>query len=112
MLPSPYSPGAGTMPPFLAGRDGVLRDVEDLLTRAEHFRRGSGPLVWTGVRGVGKTVTLVEARTRAGRLGFLAAHVTADRSGDLPHRLAAAIGGALANADINRAGRRWVCISA
>jgi hypothetical protein len=95
------------MPPLLAGRDEVLRDVEDLLTRAVHFRRGSSPLVWTGVRGVGKTVTLVEARTRAENLEFVTAHVTADRSGDLPHRLAGAIGGALANAEVNRAGRRW-----
>ena len=95
------------MPPLLAGREEVLRDVEDLLTRAVHFRRGSSPLVWTGVRGVGKTVTLIEARSRAQGLQFLTAHVTADRSGGLPHRLAEAVGGALAHADVDRRGRRW-----
>ncbi len=107
MLPSPYNPGAGAVPPLLAGRDEVLRDVDDLLTRATHFRRGSSPLVWTGVRGVGKTVTLIEARARAQRLGFLCAHVTADRSGGLPQMIAEAVGGVLADADVDRRGRRW-----
>lgn len=107
MLPSPYNPGAGTMPPVLAGRDDLLADAEELLTRAAHFGRASSPLVWTGVRGVGKTVTLAEARQRAEGRGFVVANVTADRAGGLPARLAEAIGSALAAAGVTRRGRGW-----
>lgn len=107
MLPSPFNPGAGTAPPVLAGRDDLLADADELLTRAAHFGRAASPLVWTGVRGVGKTVTLLEARARAEDRGFVTAHVTADRSGALPNRLAEAIAGALAAADVARRGSAW-----
>jgi len=55
MMENPYRPGAGHMPPFLAGRDGEQTQfrsaVRDLM---------SENLVITGLRGVGKTV-LVES---------------------------------------------------
>lgn len=84
MLESPFSPGAGTSPPVLAGREELLADAEALLTRAAHFGRAVSPLVWTGVRGVGKTVALLEVRRRAEERDFVVAHVTADPAGGLP----------------------------
>ncbi|MGQ0466114.1 MAG: AAA family ATPase [Sporichthyaceae bacterium] len=107
MLPSPFNPGAGTSPPVLAGREDLLADADELLTRASHFGRAAGPLIWTGVRGVGKTVTLVEARRRAEQRRFVSAHVTADRAGGLSRRLAEATAGALAAADVARRGSGW-----
>lgn len=54
---NPYSPGVGTRPPFLAGRDDQIRLFERLLADYPEKRRN---LRITGLRGVGKTVLLKE----------------------------------------------------
>ncbi len=51
---NPYRPGAGHMPPFLAGRSGETLEFERLLKGPPILQN---PLV-TGIRGVGKTVLL------------------------------------------------------
>ncbi len=56
---NPYSAGAGTMPPFLAGRDKDVECFEALLARLEAAEHGRS-LVYSGLRGVGKTVLLLE----------------------------------------------------
>lgn len=58
MVPrNPYSPGVGTRPPFLAGREGQIRLFERILADYPEKRRN---LRITGLRGVGKTVLLKE----------------------------------------------------
>ncbi len=57
MAANPYSPGVGSRPPFLAGRDKEIRQFEQLLTAYPEKRRN---LRVTGLRGVGKTVLLKE----------------------------------------------------
>ena len=107
MIFSPYTPGAGAAPPALAGREDLLTEAETVLARAAHFTApGAAPLVWTGVRGVGKTVALGELRRRA-RRSFAAVHVTADREGHLAARLAEAVAATLADEQVDRSGRRW-----
>lgn len=54
---NPYSPGVGTRPPFLAGRDEQIRLFERILADYPEKRRN---LRITGLRGVGKTVLLKE----------------------------------------------------
>jgi hypothetical protein len=56
---NPYSAGAGTMPPFLAGRDNDVERFDALLQRLESGEQGRS-LVYSGLRGVGKTVLLLE----------------------------------------------------
>jgi AAA ATPase-like protein len=56
---NPYSPGAGTRPPELAGRDQEIEDFRVLLSRVAAGRFARSMLI-TGLRGVGKTVLLVE----------------------------------------------------
>ncbi len=51
---NPYKPGAGHMPPYLAGRDDEIREFEKLLQQDVILNN----LVLTGLRGVGKTVLL------------------------------------------------------
>lgn len=107
MIFSPYTPGAGATPPALAGREDLLAEAETVLVRAAHFGApGPAPLVWTGVRGVGKTVALGELRRRA-RRSFATVHVTADREGSLSARLAEAVASTLADEEVDRSGRRW-----
>ena len=55
---NPYSAGAGTMPPFLAGRDRDLERFEALLVRLEQGEHGRS-VVYSGLRGVGKVHTWV-----------------------------------------------------
>jgi hypothetical protein len=64
---NPYSAGAGTMPPYLAGRDGDVDRFDTLLARLEAGEQGRS-LVYSGLRGVGKTVLLLELeKVAAGR---------------------------------------------
>lgn len=56
-LKNPYTPGAGSPPPELAGRGPILRQAEILLARIKD-RRAEKSLLLTGLRGVGKTVLL------------------------------------------------------
>ncbi len=56
-LRNPYTPGAGTPPPALTGRDPELEQFSLLLGRLEAGRPEQSLLI-TGLRGVGKTVLL------------------------------------------------------
>ena len=57
MAGNPYSPGVGTRPPFLAGREQEIRQFEQILAGYPEKRRN---LRITGLRGVGKTVLMKE----------------------------------------------------
>ncbi len=56
---NPYSPGAGSPPPELVGRDGVLEQARILFGRAR-VKKPEKSMLLTGLRGVGKTVLLNE----------------------------------------------------
>jgi hypothetical protein len=60
---NPYAPGAGTFPPYLAGREEELQAFETLLARLRSGR-SEKPILLVGLRGVGKTV-LLEAFSEA-----------------------------------------------
>lgn len=68
-IKNPFSPGAGSPPPELAGRDGVLDQVRVLLGRVRQKRQEKS-LLLTGLRGVGKTVLLNEIDRRAQSDGY------------------------------------------
>lgn len=71
-LDNPYTPGAGTKPPELAGRDQELEDFRILLARVGAGRHGRSMLI-SGLRGVGKTVLLVEFERLAEEAGWFPA---------------------------------------
>ena len=54
---NPYTPGAGTPPPELAGRDEIRSTALVALQRAMIGRPGKS-IIMVGLRGVGKTVLL------------------------------------------------------
>jgi AAA ATPase domain len=64
---NPYRPGAGHMPPYLAGREGEYTEFDRLLQQDEILEN----LVLTGLRGVGKTVLLETFRPQALKEGWL-----------------------------------------
>jgi Cdc6-like AAA superfamily ATPase len=58
-ITNPFSPGAGSPPPELAGRDPILEQARVLLGRVKQ-KRSEKSMMLTGLRGVGKTVLLNE----------------------------------------------------
>jgi hypothetical protein len=64
---NPYRPGAGHMPPHLAGRESEYAEFDRLLAQDEILEN----LVLTGLRGVGKTVLLETFKPRAMKHGWL-----------------------------------------
>ena len=56
---NPFSPGAGSPPPELVGRDAILEQTRILLGRVRN-KRPEKSILLTGLRGVGKTVLLNE----------------------------------------------------
>jgi hypothetical protein len=79
---NPYSPGAGTPPPYLAGRERVLETFSTVIARAE-IGNAVQPPVLSGLRGVGKTVLLLRWRELALDAGWAAAHIEARTGSDL-----------------------------
>ena len=66
---NPFSPGAGSPPPELAGRENILEQARVLLGRVR-ARRPEKSLLLTGLRGVGKTVLLNEIERLAQGEGY------------------------------------------
>ncbi len=80
---NPYSPGAGTQPPELSGREAVLADIQITLERIGNgsFSRSS---IFVGLRGVGKTVLLNRVRDFAVEKGFQTIFVEAHEEKSMP----------------------------
>lgn len=68
---NPFSPGAGTKPPELAGRENILQDARTALARIIAGRSSQSQML-LGLRGTGKTVLLNEIRDYAEDLGYMA----------------------------------------
>lgn len=66
---NPFSPGAGSPPPELAGRDAILEQAQVLFGRIR-AKRPEKSLLLTGLRGVGKTVLLNEIERIAEADGY------------------------------------------
>lgn len=68
-IKNPFSPGAGTPPPELVGRDSILQQSRILLGRIK-LKRPEKSMLLTGLRGVGKTVLLNEIEHLAKQEGY------------------------------------------
>lgn len=79
---NPYRPGAGHMPPYLAGREGEYAEFDRLLEQEEILEN----LVLTGLRGVGKTVLLETFKPMALRAGWLWASADLSESASISER--------------------------
>lgn len=66
---NPFSPGAGSKPPELVGRDQVLEQARILFGRIKQGRSEKSMLL-TGLRGVGKTVLLNSMKRLAEQSGY------------------------------------------
>ena len=77
MLANPYTPGAGFMPTYLAGRDRLVNEAENYLKSIQN-RYPQQSVVYYGLRGVGKTVLLNRIEQIADNMDILYAHIEAN----------------------------------
>src|SRR5574338_100523 len=84
---NPFSPGAGTPPPELAGRDDLRESLRVALERARIGRPAKSAML-VGLRGVGKTVLLDRVREDAEAAGIHTVRVEAPEGRSLPALLA------------------------
>ena len=95
---NPYAPGAGTLPPELAGRDDIIEKAAIALDR---FREGlpARSLLLVGLRGVGKTVLLTRIAQDSEARGFVVVNVEAPEKRSLPALLIPPLRAALLRLD-------------
>jgi Cdc6-like AAA superfamily ATPase len=86
-IKNPYSPGAGSPPPELAGRDALRDQLRIALARIREGRPAKSVLM-VGLRGVGKTVLLDRIRRDAEASGVQVARIEAPENKSLPAILA------------------------
>lgn len=91
---NPYSPGAGTPPPELTGRDDL---IDQFGFAAQRLRSGAPgqSLIPVGLRGVGKTVLLNVFEREAVEQGAVVEHLEADQEDVRPDVLARRLRAAL-----------------
>ena len=82
-IQNPFSPGAGSPPPELVGRDSVLEQTRILLARVRQ-QKPEKSLLLTGLRGVGKTVLLNEMERLAAKEGYRTILLEAHEEKSLP----------------------------
>ncbi|MEI7511627.1 MAG: ATP-binding protein [Candidatus Peregrinibacteria bacterium] len=82
-LRNPFSPGAGTPPPALAGRSHILHQA---LTALARIKRGKSEksIFLIGLRGVGKTVLLSKISELAEEEGYKTVMIEAHENKSLP----------------------------
>lgn len=98
---NPYTPGAGSRPPALVGRDREIDGMDVALQRMLQGRHGRSQML-TGLRGVGKTVLLNEFEDLAEARGFFHEHIEVSEDGSLAPQLVAAFRRVLLAMDAKR----------
>ena len=91
---NPYSPGAGTPPPELAGRDELIERAAVALDRIRAGKSARSFILY-GLRGVGKTVLLNRVRLDAETRGLASVRMEAPEERSLPALLIPALRTAL-----------------
>ncbi len=74
MMPNPYTPGAGLVPGYLAGRENTITDATEVIVSVAHGI-STRSIVFYGLRGVGKTVLLNKIEEIADENGVLYEHI-------------------------------------
>ena len=88
---NPFNPGAGRRPPYLAGRDDVIRSISLDMRRVYEQAEGTRPIIISGLRGMGKTVFLREIADHARDNGWTVVWAEASKDDSLAKKLSQAI---------------------
>lgn len=91
---NPFSPGAGSAPPELSGRDKVIEDVSIALHRIRNGLSAKSILM-VGLRGVGKTVLLNRLKNDAESEGLVCVQFESPENRNLPAMIVPSLRAAL-----------------
>lgn len=84
---NPYRPGAGLMPTFLAGRDEDIQSVEQIF-EALTLNIPMQSVIYSGLRGVGKTVLINKLQKLAESKGIFCKHIEVETRNDFISQIA------------------------
>lgn len=84
---NPYRPGAGLMPTFLAGRDEEIENVEQMF-QALTMNIPTQSIIFSGLRGVGKTVLINRLQKIAEGKGIFCKHIEVESRNDFISQIA------------------------
>lgn len=79
MLFNPYRPGAGMLPAYLAGRDNIIKEAQNIL-QSISYSYSTRSVVYYGLRGVGKTVLLNYIENLAAEMDLPSEYMEIDES--------------------------------
>ncbi|MCD8295007.1 MAG: ATP-binding protein [Clostridia bacterium] len=86
---NPYRPGAGLMPSYLAGRDDDISEAEQIF-EALAMNMPAQSVIYSGLRGVGKTVLINQLQKIAEERGIFCRHIEVEERDDFISQIAAA----------------------
>lgn len=84
---NPYRPGAGLMPTYLAGRDEDLQTIEEIFV-ALKMNIPTQSIIFSGLRGVGKTVLINKLQSLAEEKGIFCKHIEVEERNDFISQMA------------------------
>lgn len=85
---NPYRPGAGLMPTYLAGRDEDIQTIEEIFV-ALKMNIPTQSIMFSGLRGVGKTVLINKLQNMAEEKGIFCKHLEVEERNDFISQIAA-----------------------
>lgn len=84
---NPYRPGAGLMPIYLAGRDDNLENIDSLFM-AMTYNIPVQSVIFSGLRGVGKTVLINSLQKKAEEKNIFCKHIEVEERNDFISQIA------------------------
>lgn len=84
---NPYRPGAGLMPTYIAGRDEDIESMEQLFT-ALSINIPTQSVIFSGLRGVGKTVLINKLQDIAEEKNIFCRHIEVEERNDFISQIA------------------------
>ena len=84
---NPYRPGAGLMPTYIAGRDGDIESMEQMFT-ALSMNIPTQSVIFSGLRGVGKTVLINKLQDIAEEKNIFCRHIEVEERNDFISQIA------------------------
>lgn len=84
---NPYRPGAGLMPIYLAGRDDDLENIDSLFM-AMTYNIPVQSVIFSGLRGVGKTVLINSLQKKAEEKNIFCKHIEVEERNDFISQIA------------------------
>lgn len=85
---NPYRPGTGLMPTYLAGRDEDMQTIEEIFV-ALKMNIPTQSIIFSGLRGVGKTVLINRLQNMAEEKGIFCKHIEVEERNDFISQIAA-----------------------